>query len=131
MNGTGKNDTGMDLGKTIYPPATTLRPVVGFTAEAGSSGKPFYPVAATAPSGGAAMTSAAGAKPMIVVGAIMLVGCIGGGIYLYHLHKVKMRTLPSDDSEEPPTAGEAEAGEDPEATTGETGQVDEEVEPVP
>ncbi|XP_037092445.1 uncharacterized protein LOC119112384 [Pollicipes pollicipes] len=93
---------------TLYPPPTTIRPMAGFTAEGASTGKPFYPVESTAPPGGSAMTGAASTEPMIIVGSIMLVACIGGGIYLWHLRKVKKDAMPPESEAAPAEGAEDE-----------------------
>ena len=101
MNSTEFNKTRGDSGgdgplpATIYPPPTTIREVVGFTAETGSTGSPFLQVKASPPTTGA-MTGSASTKPMIIVGSIMLAGCVGGGVYLWYLRQVKLEAEQHD-----------------------------------
>ena len=87
------------LPATIYPPSTTIREVIGFTAETGSTGSPFLQVRASPPTTGA-MTGSASTKPMIIVGVIMLLGCAGGGLYLWYLRKAKMDAEQADGADE-------------------------------
>ena len=96
-------DSDQGLPATIYPLPTTIREVIGFTAETGSTGSPFLQVKASPPTTGA-MTGSAGTRPMIIVGSIMLAGCIGGGVYLWYLRKAKLDAEHADGDGDPLTS---------------------------
>ena len=92
-----------DMPSTIYPPPTTIREEFGFTAEKASTGSPFLQVKASPPTT-AAMTGSASYRPMIIVGSIMLAGCVGGGVYLWYLRKMKMDAEQADSGDGHPTS---------------------------
>lgn len=125
-NGTG-GDASSGLPSTIYPPPTTIREVIGFTAETGSTGSPFLQVKASPPTTGA-MTGSAGTRPMIIVGSIMLAGCVGGGVYLWYLRKAKLDAEHADGGGEPLAM---QADMEPEAGAGEPDDDDEDAVPEP